>query len=624
MESTLSKIYKSPVGNAVANTFFPTIAPVVNGLAGFFKNKTQSLPNDAGSYQSPAPAQQSAPVLPASGGTPTPGPGTPSSSGSPASSEDLAYLANAMRSALGNGPKGDYNTYAANIYGPTVAQANTDLLKLNNSRNDLATDPSEVQKLFNVPSDFALNPEELRAITKASAGIYEPALKVAAQKIAAAQDRMLYGQRYGYDSEDSSLTADEIKALTDATKGIYGPALDTATAKMKSAQLRELYREKYGYDSSYANPLGPKGDGTAADGTPWKAIYGNPTIQQKLEKDYSENLLAVVHARSGDLGVQNTKISQAIHLQSLIDQMKDPKTGAINLSGPQYEEVVIGLANLLSGTSSATDSSRSGLMQGTFQGDVNKALNRITGGVRNASSQQIYAQLQDSLKRQGEISEDLRNQYLDSIGGMAPTDLDPGRKQKVFEGLNLPSYKTLLENGSTSTKTPAAAASIAPAVQDVIQFKDGTKYKKNPDGTYDPVTAFNTVDGDTKNTAIKIPQSSHLAYVNNNPGNLRFAPWQTAYGAQPGTGGFAKFPDGASGMRALEVLTDSRARQGHTIGSYIALYAPPSENDTRGYIQGLQRSTGLSPDTKLSQLSPAQKEALNRAIAYKESSTVFS
>ena len=121
--------------------------------------------------------------------------------------------------------------------------------------------------------------------------------------------------------------------------------------------------------------------------------------------------------------------------------------------------------------------------------------------------------------------------------------------------------------------------------------------------------------GANSSGTIKIPQSSTLAYVNNNPGNLRYV-GQT--GAVPGRGGFAKFESPEAGYQALKNQIQIRVNQGKNLASFISQYAPPSENDTNEYINVVSRQLGVSPTTPLKQIN---LDALARAVAQHESST---
>ena len=101
------------------------------------------------------------------------------------------------------------------------------------------------------------------------------------------------------------------------------------------------------------------------------------------------------------------------------------------------------------------------------------------------------------------------------------------------------------------------------------------------------------------NTSVSIPASSRLSYVNNNPGNLRFAGQP---GAVQGEGGFAKFDSPEAGLQALENQIKLDAGRGHTIASFVSKFAPPTENDTATYIRNIATATSSSPMTPIAQI----------------------
>lgn len=134
---------------------------------------------------------------------------------------------------------------------------------------------------------------------------------------------------------------------------------------------------------------------------------------------------------------------------------------------------------------------------------------------------------------------------------------------------------------------------------------------------YNYNSGFNNDLSMSQNGSVQIPQSARLAYVNNNPGNLRFV---GQAGAVQGEGGFARFASPQAGYQALLNQIQLDASRGLTLQEFIYKYAPPSENDSRLYLQQVQQATGATPQTPISQIN---RDALGRAIAKKESSTII-
>lgn len=137
-------------------------------------------------------------------------------------------------------------------------------------------------------------------------------------------------------------------------------------------------------------------------------------------------------------------------------------------------------------------------------------------------------------------------------------------------------------------------------------------------------SGFNKVGDDTDIQAsqsmgpvskVNIPKSSNLAYVNNNPGNLRYV---NQPGAKPGKGGFAFFKTAMDGFNALVAQVKLDASRNHTLASFINKYAPPGENDTSTYQKQLASRLKVPLTTPIKNIDPLK---LAKEIALKESST---
>lgn len=125
----------------------------------------------------------------------------------------------------------------------------------------------------------------------------------------------------------------------------------------------------------------------------------------------------------------------------------------------------------------------------------------------------------------------------------------------------------------------------------------------------------------TRNTTVKrktdlvsIPEGT-LANTNNNPGNLRFAGQKNAV---QGKGGFAKFKTPKAGYEALKRQISLDAGRGHTVQTFISKYAPPSENNTKEYLNFVVTKIGVPPTALLSDVNLDQ---LAQVMAQKESGT---
>lgn len=94
----------------------------------------------------------------------------------------------------------------------------------------------------------------------------------------------------------------------------------------------------------------------------------------------------------------------------------------------------------------------------------------------------------------------------------------------------------------------------------------------------------------------------------NNPGAIQAGPFATAQGATGSSGGFAVFPDVATGTAAEDALVSRYAGAGYTLSDLINAWSPPnapgnSPEATQNYINFVANATGANPNTPVSQLS---------------------
>ncbi len=214
-------------------------------------------------------------------------------------------------------------------------------------------------------------------------------------------------------------------------------------------------------------------DTTASAGTQ------GPKVQEGLEQKYRDILAKQFSSRSGDLGVQSGKISQASHLLTIFDQAKD-KNGNYNLNPQQLTETALGLANLISGGNGATQEMTRNLTPDSLKGDVGKALQYVTGQPQNGSTQELTKLLRDSIIRQGKTAQDLRGKHFDEMRALAPTDLAAERRAALEKGMGMTNIDAFTGGG-------AATAGSGPKVDDVVTV-GGKRIKISaihPDGSFD-------------------------------------------------------------------------------------------------------------------------------------------
>jgi hypothetical protein len=120
--------------------------------------------------------------------------------------------------------------------------------------------------------------------------------------------------------------------------------------------------------------------------------------------------------------------------------------------------------------------------------------------------------------------------------------------------------------------------------------------------------------------APQAPASSQLprGFRNNNPLNIEaggFSQGQPGFAGSDGR--FARFGSMDDGLAAANKLLDTyQNKYGlNTVGGIVNRWAPPKENDTRGYAASVAGRLGVSPDTPL---TAEQRPALIQAMALME------
>jgi hypothetical protein len=121
-------------------------------------------------------------------------------------------------------------------------------------------------------------------------------------------------------------------------------------------------------------------------------------------------------------------------------------------------------------------------------------------------------------------------------------------------------------------------------------------------------------------SGIQIPRSSRIAWVHNNPGNLKYVGQEGASQGEPAEDGghWAAFQTPEEGAAALQRQIGLDASRGMSARDFVTKYAPPGSNDTEAYIAQASQALGVSPDTKLSDIDPSRVAAF---VAQKESGT---
>lgn len=283
---------------------------------------------------------------------------------------------------------------------------------------------------------------------------------------------------------------------------------------------------------------------------------------------------------------------RSIILKSAIDNVKKDPTNAAQQMNLSYAYIA------------ALDTYQSAVREGELSnlGSIDSTIGKYTGYIQKLQKGQV---IRPEIALQ--IAE-AANTILDTIHSGAQAKANSFRSQAhvlgigdaydAYTGGYTSSYdNTQSQNQQSSQPTYGTANGV-----EYYMGQDGKLYPKASGAGGSPVS-------------INIPSSSKIAYVNNNPGNLRFVGQPNA---TAGYKGFAKFATPQAGYQALVRQIGINAKQGHTLASFISRYAPPSENDTNTYIAQAIKAVGVPPNTPISKIDIHK---LAKFMALKESST---
>lgn len=198
----------------------------------------------------------------------------------------------------------------------------------------------------------------------------------------------------------------------------------------------------------------------------------------------------------------------------------------------------------------------------------------------------LLAMRQDTLDDNGGLYENLR--IYDSVVSDVPLHEIPFSEMPVY-GAGTPA--------EVNVNTSQQYAPINAANQSTQAIESGKDViYKMPDGTSVKRT------GGTR------------AWRNSNPGNIRYSEFARKVGAIGQAGGFAVFPDEATGMYAIEALLRTDSYNKLTVQGAISRYAPPSENNTASYHRRIEKLTGIPITKKMSELTPGELTRVANAI----------
>ncbi len=182
----------------------------------------------------------------------------------------------------------------------------------------------------------------------------------------------------------------------------------------------------------------------------------DPQNQQKLEKQYADMKMKVFSNRSGGLGLQDSKVNQAMDLRKLVNKYYDPKTDTFNIPPSQHAELALGLARLVSTNGQVPIELMHELRQSTGREALSKAL--IFAGADptkvGGPTQSVARLFVDSIDRQGGMAEQIRDADMQYLHDNAPSELDPKRIEH-HDRAHLSSFNKFLSESADQLKQSA-------------------------------------------------------------------------------------------------------------------------------------------------------------------------
>lgn len=164
------------------------------------------------------------------------------------------------------------------------------------------------------------------------------------------------------------------------------------------------------------------------------------------------------------------------------------------------------------------------------------------------------------------------------------------------------------QNTLSSTQITSVGTSSTQSYSEQPSSQNGTK---NSGNTHVEI-ASNAVIYVNKNGEKLQHIGGSRTWRNNNPGAIRST---TKYGAIGSAGGFAVFPDEATGMQAIVSLLRSKGYNNLSIKDAIHKWAPSSDNNNpASYAKHVSQMTNLAPERKISSLNDQEIQNVARAI----------
>jgi hypothetical protein len=285
---------------------------------------------------------------------------------------------------------------------------------------------------------FTLKPKVISAMA------YTPPIVPPTSAIPAGMEIQGYNQKTGepiYKKSISTneLSEDELRAL--AKSSILGLGTDPSFGMSANNPMRIKYQK---VKAQMLNEMGIK------DGAGVSSIVG-----QKGEVKAGLGAMTGVVANAK---IQDAKVNQAIDLTKMLEQNYDTKTDSFVIPPSMHTELALGMARLLSPTGQVAVELENELRQKTAREGLAGAAIYLGFDPKEigGTTQSVSNFFAHSIARQGQIAEQLRNQYLPKGTNAGSSFNDYLSKSKISDKLNPPET---VQSGSTtpSGQTPSGA-----------------------------------------------------------------------------------------------------------------------------------------------------------------------
>lgn len=248
-----------------------------------------------------------------------------------------------------------------------------------------------------------------------------------------------HGIQADFQSEANPMheTADSVKRIQDAVTGLADGSIDQPTFQ------KIMAREQAGHNvGEYLQKR--IDEGSKAGNAIQENVKNQSSLLQNAKAEFDKQL----SNRSGGLGLQDAKVNQAGHLRTMINQNSkiDPKTGQVNYNFPEniQGELVLGLANLVSGSNVGNVEELKSLTPKTARGDWAHVMSYWTGAPLPATPQAFAKQLVDQIDRQGETAQQMRDTYHSQFAASLDPTLNEDKRNmltKAGRGVRFEDYR---------------------------------------------------------------------------------------------------------------------------------------------------------------------------------------